>query len=144
MTSLREAIGKPVILRETAEKIGAVGSFAIDAATQRVTGLVVSAGRTSRVIDWAQIQSIGPDAVIVETSREPAADDERIVSGAANPLEKRVLSDLGNELGKVTDATVDDDGSIENLDVADHQLGGSRLKGVGSYAVVLAADPGEA
>ena len=144
MTLLRDAIGKPVILRETAEQLGTVRYFAIDAADARVTAVVVAAGRNARVIDWDQIENIGPDAVIVEASREPGSDDERAVSGALNPLEKRVLSDRGNELGQASDAAVDDDGAIEYVAVADEHVDGSRLRGLGSYALVVAADPAEA
>ena len=144
MTSLHDAIGKPVILRETAEQLGEVRFFTVDAADRRVTALVASSGRSHRIVDWAQIQNIGPDAVIVETSREPTGEDDRLISGAANALDKRVLSDRGNELGSVADATVDDQGSVQSIAVGDQQVDGTRLEGVGSYAVVVAADPTEA
>jgi uncharacterized protein YrrD len=144
MTSLRAAIGKPVILRETAEQVGDVHFFAVDAANRRVIALVAAKGRSSLVVDWAQIQSVGPDAVIVEATREPRSDDDRAVSGALHPIEKRVLSDLGNERGNTTDVEIDDGGSIQNLHVADAVVEGKRLLGVGSYAVVITADPSEA
>ena len=143
MTSLRTATGKPVILRETAEQLGDVRFFAVDAAAHRVVAVVVAKGRSSVVIDWDQIQNVGPDAVIVDSSREPTADDERAVSGALSPLEKRVLSDRGNELGTTTDVEIDDGGSIQTLHVADQAVDGTRLRGVGSYAVVVTADPNE-
>jgi sporulation protein YlmC with PRC-barrel domain len=143
MTSLRGAIGKPVILRETAEQVGDVHFFAVNAADRQVTALVVAKGRRSSVIDWAQIQSVGPDAVIVEGTREPTSDDDRAVSGALHPIEKRVLSDRGNELGTTADIEIDDGGSIQTLHVADQVVDGTRLRGVGSYAVVVTADPDE-
>jgi sporulation protein YlmC with PRC-barrel domain len=144
VTSLRAAIGKPVIDRESAEQVGEVRCFSIDAAGHRVIALVVAQGRSTSIVDWTEIQSVGPDAVIVKTSRDPTSDEERLVSGALDPLNKRVLSDLGNELGQVADAEVDDAGLIQTLAVADQQVAGARLRGVGSYAVVIAADLGEA
>jgi uncharacterized protein YrrD len=144
MTSLRDAIGKPAIVRESAEQLGAAAFFAVDATDRRVTALAVSAGRSTRLVEWSEIQSIGPDAIIINSSREPTSDDERAVSGAANPLGKRTLSDRGNELGPVTDVEVDDDGVVQSIAIADARVDGSRLEGVGSYAVVVAADPSEA
>jgi uncharacterized protein YrrD len=144
VTSLRAAIGKPVIHRETAEQVGDAHFFAVDPADHRVIALVVSQGRKTSVVPWAEIQSIGPDAVIVNESREPTADEDRAVSGALDPLDKRVLSDRGNEIGQASDAEVDDAGSIQNLHVAGGLIDGTRLRGVGSYAVVIEADPGEA
>jgi sporulation protein YlmC with PRC-barrel domain len=144
MTSLLAAIGKPVINRETAEQVGEVRFFAVDAADRRVTSVVVVNGRHTSVVDWAQVQSVGPDAVIVEAARESTGDDERLTSGAAHPLGKRVLSDLGNELGQTSDVEINEDGVVQVLDVGDDRIDGTRLRGVGSYAVVIAADPAEA
>jgi uncharacterized protein YrrD len=143
MTSLRETVGRPAILRDTAEQVGEIKAFALEAQTRRVVALVLSAGRNARVVDWGQVRSIGPDAVIVDGSREPRDEDERAVAGATHPLDKRLLSDHGNELGQVEDATVDDDGTVLDLRAGDAVLSGDRLRGVGSYAVVVAAAPGE-
>jgi sporulation protein YlmC with PRC-barrel domain len=144
VSSLRNAVGKPVILRSTAEQAGKIRAFAIDAASLRVTTLVLKAGRSARLVDWQQIESIGPDAIIIRDSREAVADDDRIVSGALDPLQKRVLSDAGNEIGAISDVTVDDDGSVGSLEIAGSPVAGTRLRGIGSYAVVIAAEPGEA
>lgn len=144
MTSLRAAIGKPVIDRKTADQIGEAAFFAVNAADHRVIALVVSQGRTTSVVPWAEIQSIGPDAVIINASHEPTTDEDRVVSGALNPLDKRVLSDRGNEIGPATDADVDEAGAIQNLHVADRLIDGTRLRGVGSYTLVIEADAIEA
>jgi sporulation protein YlmC with PRC-barrel domain len=144
MTSLRHAVGKPAIVRDTAEQLGKIQYFVIDADAQRVRALAVAVGRGTQLVDWAQVGSIGPDAVIVDGSREPSGDDDRAVSGALHPLEKRVLSDRGNEIGTLDDVEIDDAGSVRTMVVGDEHVDGGRLEGVGSYAVVIAADPGEA
>jgi sporulation protein YlmC with PRC-barrel domain len=144
MTSLRNAIGKPAILRDTAEQVGAVQLFVVDAATRKVTAAAVSHGRSTDLVEWSQIQSIGPDAVIVDGSRETTKDDDRTLSGALHPLDKRVLSDRGNELGSVADVEVDDSWTVQTVVIGDRQVEGARLVGVGSYAVVVTADPSEA
>jgi sporulation protein YlmC with PRC-barrel domain len=137
-------MGKPVIVRDTAEQLGDVRCFAIDGTARRVTAVVVADGRRSRVVDWEQVSSVGPDAVIVEGSREPSSDDERTASCATSAIEKRVLSDRGNELGTSVDVEIDDDGTVRELVVGDTRIVGDRLRGVGSYAVVVEADPSEA
>jgi sporulation protein YlmC with PRC-barrel domain len=144
MTGLREAMGKPVILRETAEQIGHVRFFAVDGMTRRVTAVVVASGRSNQVVEWAQIENVGPDAVIVNDSHEPSTEDDRTTSGALNPIDKRVLTDLGNELAPVTDLEVDDDGVVRQVVIGDKPIDGTRLRGIGSYAVVVEADPAEA
>jgi sporulation protein YlmC with PRC-barrel domain len=143
VTSLRETVGRPAILRDTAEQAGEIKAFAIDAPTRRVVALVLSAGRSARIVDWSEVRSIGPDAVIVDGSREPRDEDERTLAGAAHPLDKRLLSDKGNEIGQVADATVDDDGVVLDLRSGEEVVTGDRLLGVGSYAVVVAAAAGE-
>jgi sporulation protein YlmC with PRC-barrel domain len=144
MTSLRHPIGKPAIVRDTAEQLGKVQYFVVDGGARRVQALAVSVGRGTQLVDWAQVESIGPDAVIVDGSHEPSGDDDRAVSGALHPLEKRVLSDRGNEIGTLDDVEIDDDGGVRTLVVGDAHVDGARLEGVGSYAVVIAADPSEA
>jgi len=144
VTSLRDAIGKPVILRDTAEQLGAVQLFVVDAATRKVTAAAVSQGRSTDLVEWSQIESIGPDALIVDGSRETTKEDDRAVRGARHPLEKRVLSDRGNELGSVVDVEVDDSGTVQTVVIGDQHVDGARLVGVGSYAVVVTADPSEA
>jgi sporulation protein YlmC with PRC-barrel domain len=144
MTSLRNAIGKPVILRETAERLGEVRYFAVDGPERKVTTLVATAGRGSLVVDWVDIQNVGPDAVIVDASREPTDSDARAVSGALSPIDKRVLTDHGNELVAATDVEIDDSGTVLEIVAGDDRIDGTRLRGVGSYAVVVEADAGEA
>jgi sporulation protein YlmC with PRC-barrel domain len=143
MTSLRHTVGKPAIARETAEQLGAVQHFVVDAGARRVQALAVSVGRGTQLVDWTQVQSIGPDAVIVDGSHEPTGDDDRAVRGDLHPLEKRVLSDRGNEIGTLDDVEIDDEGNVRTLVVGDEHVDGARLEGVGSYAVVIAADPSE-
>src|SRR3954447_1917639 len=144
MTSLRHAVGKPAIVRETAEQLGAIQHFVVDADARRVRALAVSAGRGTQLVDWSQVESIGPDAVIVDGSHEPTGDDDRAVSGALHPLEKRVLSDRGNQIGTLDDVEIDGEGRVQSMVVGDQHVDGVRLEGVGSYAVVIAADASEA
>ena len=49
MTSLRAAIGKPVIRRDDAEAVGNVSAFAVDGGAHRVTSVLVGSGRATSV-----------------------------------------------------------------------------------------------
>ena len=138
MIGLRATVGKPGVDRATAEQVGELQHAVVDVASGRVAKLVVGHGRHHALVDWSDVTSLGPDAVIVTSSREPTSDEDRDVSGAHDPLDKRVLSDEGNELGQVLDVDVDDDGRIHELTITDETVPADRLRGVGSYAVVVA------
>jgi len=71
--------------------------------------------------------------------RVPADDRERTAAeGKLELLDKRTLSELGNELGLLDDVTFDaDSGALENLMIGDRRLSASSLLSTGSYAAVF-------
>ena len=144
MISLRDVVGKPIIHHETAEQAGQVRSIAIDPTRRSAVALVTAEGRASRVVEWTDVHSIGPDAVIINRVRDVQPDEDRLVSGAQDPLKKRVLSDRGNEHGAVTDVIVDESGLVQSIDVDGESFDGARLRGIGSYALVIEAEAAEA
>lgn len=53
----------------------------------------------------------------------------------------RVLSTAGDELGTVTDVEFDGgSGSVTRLLLVENEIAGVRLRGIGSYAVVVTAE----
>ena len=144
MISIRDAVGKPVIHHETAEQSGRVRSIAIDPTNRMAIAVVTAEGRNSRVVEWTDVHSVGADAVIVNHVRDVGPDEDRLVSGSQDPLKKRVLSDRGNEQGSVIDVIVDDSGLVQSIDVDGVSIAGTRLRGIGSYALVIEADAAEA
>jgi uncharacterized protein YrrD len=109
---------------------------------RQVASIVIGRGKKAQFVDWAQITGFGPDAVMVtdESSlRSPADDRERAASeGKLELLDKRTLSELGNELGQIDDVTFDaDSGALEDLVIGDRRLPASSLLGSGSDAAVL-------
>ena len=144
MISIRDAVGKPVIHHETAEQVGQVRSIALDPTGRSAVAVVTTEGRSSRVVEWPDVHSIGPDAVIIDRVRDVRPDEDRLVSGAQDPLKKRVLSDRGNEHGSVNDVIVDESGLVQSIDVDGVSVDGTRLRGIGSYALVIEADAAEA
>lgn len=146
--SFRQATGRKVISRASAEELGRVSHFVVDAERRHITALVLGRGRKARLVDWEFLSGFGPDAVMVADDgalRGPDGDRERLaVDGKLDLLDKRALTEGGNEVGPVSDVTFDPQtGSIESLLVGEGAVPGSALLGSGSYAVVLDASPSD-
>jgi len=142
--SFRKATGRKLISRATAQDLGAVNHLLVDAVERRVTALVVGRGRNAKLVDWAQLSSFGPDAIMVADElalRPPVDDRERAAAdGKLEMLGKHALTEAGNEIGRLDDVTFDPQtGTIETLLVGTREIPAGSLLGSGSYAVVLDA-----
>jgi uncharacterized protein YrrD len=140
--SFRNSIGRKVVSRTSAQELGTVNHLLVDGRQRQVASIVIGRGKKAQFVDWAQVTGFGPDAVMVtdESSlRSPADDRERSASeGKLDLLDKRTLSELGNELGQIDDVTFDaDSGALEDLVIGDRRLPAGSLLGSGSYAAVL-------
>jgi uncharacterized protein YrrD len=142
--SFREAHGRKVVSRASAEALGELSHMVIDTSNRHISAVVVSKGkRRAFVVDWEHISGFGPDAVMVgseDTLRPPADDHEHeAVDGKLELVGKRVLSEKGNEHGSITDVEFDpDSGDIGSVLVGEERIPATDLLGVGSYAAVLA------
>ena len=69
--------------------------------------------------------------------------EEKVANGHGDLLGKRVLTDVGDDLGPVDDVEFDPtDGLIQALTLEGQQVSSDRLLGIGAYAVVVRADGG--
>lgn len=150
MASFREAKGRPVVSRSSAEQLGHVGSLVADAGSRRVVAVVMGSGRKATAIEWAQVSGFGPDAVVVDEGVDPADEQgsdgaKDLTSGRLDPLGKRLLTDHGDEVGVVDDVEFDADSAalIAVLSDQGHRLDSEHLLGIGSYAVVVSGSPTE-
>ncbi len=140
--SFRQAAGRKVISRTSAQDLGGVAHLLVDARSRQVTAVVLGRGKKAQLVDWASVTGFGPDAVMVadEGSLRPPADDRERAAGDGK-LElvgKRALTERGNLLGTLDDVTFDTaTGALETLKVGDRELPAGSLLGSGSYAVVL-------
>jgi uncharacterized protein YrrD len=139
MTGFRQATGRAVLSRATAEKVGEVGQFVVDARSKRVVAVTVGKGRKARVVEWEGITGFGPDAVMIESEaalREPVDDELK-----HDWLGRRLLNDHGFELGAVRDVEFDaDSGALSTLAAeGDRSISADLVRGAGSYAIVVAA-----
>lgn len=135
-----EAKGHKVISTETAETVGKVSGFVVDAVTAKVLGLHLK--KTDGDVDllpWDNLVGFGPDAVTVASvtalvKAGPETKDRADVLGAL------VLSEHGVALGEVKDVDFDPaDGTVTALLTKQAEVAGDRMVGLGSYALVVRA-----
>jgi sporulation protein YlmC with PRC-barrel domain len=135
-----EASGRKVVSTATAETVGKIDGFVVDPRTRAVIAVEVKKA-SGHVILWPDILAFGVDAVTV-TGVDQIGDATAEVTALSGKehrlLTKRVLSTLGDELGKVDDIEFEpESGQLVSLHVADDQIAATRLIGIGSYAVVV-------
>jgi len=134
--------GRKIVSRSSAEELGNLTHVVVDVTRRQVASLVVGKGRRARVIDWDQVSGFGPDAVMVadESALHPPSGDREhaAASGKLELVGKRTLSDMGNDLGAVTDVAFDPDtGALETLVLGDRETPATSLLAVGSFAVIV-------
>jgi uncharacterized protein YrrD len=141
MTSLRALLGQPVIASDTAERLGSVDAVVMDPAQRRITALHLGA-KAARFLPWPDVRTVGEDAVMATSASAPRDAqgplEERVAAGVGVKLGQRVLDDGGDELGTLDDVEFDSaSGSVEQITVGDVIIECDRLRGVGSYALVV-------
>ncbi|OYP16677.1 hypothetical protein CFC35_20985 [Streptomyces sp. FBKL.4005] len=142
MMLFSRTIGLPVITGDDATSLGTVRDLTLDAAGAVVAGVRLSGGpdRTD-VLPWTAVAAVGPDALIVR-SRHAADPEQTPLPAHHSPLGSRVLTDLGTEHGTVQDIAFDAaSGRVLTLYTALGDIPGARLLGLGSYALVVRAQP---
>jgi uncharacterized protein YrrD len=140
-----QARKRNVVNTSTATRVARVDGFVVLPGPARVALLrlgKVSGGGT--LLAWEDLQGFGPDAVTVATDAviRPARDavEQRAEDNDLEIIGKRVLTERGMELGPVTDADFDPEtGAVTSLITKAETIAGSRLIGLGSYAVVVSA-----
>jgi len=140
---LRDAMGRGVVARDTAETVGQVHGAVVDVGARRIAALQVGKGHKAQLADWTAITGVGPDAVVIDGQSSLRAAhgerEERIVKGDVPLLGGRVLTDRGDALGALDDVEFDEaTGDIVALVCGETSVPGARLRSVGGYAVVVA------
>jgi sporulation protein YlmC with PRC-barrel domain len=99
--------------------------------------------KRATLVDWADLVSVGPDAVIVadESAVRDAMTDsqEAAADGTLDVLGKLALGNNGNALGTVSEVEFNEEtGALQTIMVGEEAVPPPRLLGLGSYAAVLA------
>lgn len=139
-----ESEGHKVVSTSTAETVGKVSGFVVDPATRAVCALEVKKATSGDVLPWAHVIAFGADAVTVTGPESISQADEAVAALRGKDhrlIGKRVLSTEGDDLGEVTDVAFDGNtGMLIRLEMGTAEVSGVRLRGVGSYAVVVTAE----
>ncbi|WP_409056271.1 PRC-barrel domain-containing protein [Streptomyces sp. SYP-A7185] len=142
MMLLSRVLGHPVISAEDARPAGEVAGLGIDARTRRITELYLKGSKSGDSVPWTRVRGMGPDAVIIDTTAAAteAGHGEAHSRALKRLLGLRVLTEYGEDIGTLSDITFDPEtGTVGDLYVGREQLPGSRLVGLGSYALVVGA-----
>ncbi len=139
-----EAKGRKIVSTGTAETVGKVDGFVVDPRSRTVLALEVKKAASGDVLAWQQVESFGTDAVTVigaDTIADAGPQVAALTGKDHRLLGKRVLSTAGDELGKVKDVEFDGASGAVTLLLLDRgEVAGVRLRGVGSYAVIVTAE----
>jgi sporulation protein YlmC with PRC-barrel domain len=138
------ASGRKVVSRASAEELGKLAHVVVDVKQRQVASLVVGKGRNALLVAWEHVSGFGPDAVMIADEsalRAPRDDGERAAAdGKVDLVGKRALSDMGNDLGPVSDVVFDPEtGALEALVLGDREEPATSLLGAGSFAAIIRA-----
>lgn len=141
-----EALKRDVVSTATATRVARVEGLVVAAGPARVAllrlGKVTGEGS---LLAWEDVQGFGSDAATVADAaaiRRPRdEEEERLDSKASDILGKRMLSERGDELGEIADVDFDPEtGAVITFITGKETIGGDRLIGHGSYAVVVSTE----
>lgn len=136
------AAGRKVVSRASAEELGKLAHVVVDVQRRQVASLVVGKGRKALMAAWGDVSGFGPDAVmLVDESAlyEPRDDSERAAAdGKLDLVGRRALSDMGNDLGTVSDVVFDPvSGAVESVVLGNREEPAAALLGAGSFAAII-------
>ncbi len=128
---------------ESAESIGSVKGFVLDARGRKIEAIHVGGhGKNATILDWSAVKAFGADAVMAATGADPSAIDndhqKAAVKGSVTMLGTRVLTVGGRAVGTVTDVEFDtDSGIVVGVATDQGRIEPDRLRSLGSYALVV-------
>jgi uncharacterized protein YrrD len=138
------AVGRKLVSRKSAEELGELAHFVVDVKLRRIALLIAGKRRKALLVAWEDVSGFGPDAVIVTDESvmfSPRDDRERAaVDGELELLGKRALSEIGDDLGTVTDVVFDtSSGAVETIVLGDREEPAASLLAAGSFAAIIRA-----
>lgn len=110
MRTSQELIGLPVIELGRGRKVGEVAGVICDVTEKKVRSLLVQTGHLLRkkgYVRWADIYSLGADAVTVQNLAVVKEFTKNGQTPADSYLHKQVMTTSGQLLGRVLDITLD-------------------------------------
>lgn len=123
----RDMLGKPVIAFDTGEKFETINDLVFDQVNNVLLGFLVDEGgwfTSARVLPLAQVQAIGPDAVIVAsrssiTIASAIPKIETVLDNNNILKDTRIMTVDGRDLGTMIDLYFDEQtGKVEGYEVS--------------------------
>lgn len=141
-----DTMGRAVVDVTHARTLGTVSGFVVDPGHARVAGLRLrKPGGGRSVLAWRDVWAIGPDAVMARAGADDGLPPDADLGGPADQSQempgKRILTELGAELGSVEDVDFDPETGALRTVIAPHaEIDARRVRGLGSYALVVRAE----
>lgn len=138
--------GRGVVASGTAESIGSVKGFVLDARGRQIESIHIDGhGKKSAVLAWTDVTAFGADAVMATSGAEPSVIDDdhqkAAVKGSVTMIGTRVLTVDGRQIGTVTDVEFDTtSGAVVRVTTDHGPIEPERLRSLGSYALVVDVD----
>jgi uncharacterized protein YrrD len=123
----KDVMKRPIIARDTGEKVGRVEDLVLDRSGSRVLGIVAAEKMlfgSEKVVPWTDVRSIGLDNVIVESKASVVKVSEAPEISAALEEEyvllgNRLQTTGGRELGKIENFFFDPEtGSVVGYEIS--------------------------
>ncbi|MDR7276459.1 PRC-barrel domain-containing protein [Catenuloplanes atrovinosus] len=137
MTTWSEIKRHRVVDTGSATTVAKVDGVVVDPRAGTVVAFTAGKGR---VVHWPDVAGIG-DAITVASADAVRPAEGRaagLLGGDHELLKKRVLTDGGDEIGRVSDLAFDAaTGRVTELRTKDATIDGGRLIGCGPYAVIV-------
>jgi sporulation protein YlmC with PRC-barrel domain len=145
VTSLASLLGRPVVSRASADRLGELTGFVVDGPKHPVVALRLGRRRHARFVTRTDLRAIGPDAIVIDDASmvHPAAGplEEASAKGASDVLGAPVYTSTGMAIGRVSDIDADlDRGLVATVDVGDTHIAGDHILGLGDFALVIDVD----
>lgn len=139
-----EAKNRKVMSTSGAVAVGKLRALIVDPRNAHVVALSLKKTEgNADTLPWNNLTSFGRDAITIESlERITVAEGELAVLSDKhhNVIGKRVLTETGDDIGKVKDIEFDPhDGAVRALITDGEEIPGNRMLGLGSYALVVRA-----
>jgi len=141
--SLTQLEGRRVVATDDAKQIGQVEHLVLSPDARRVEAIHVAGKKQhADIVGWADISSIGSDAVMVTSAtsaRQSESDaNAKFVKGDVVIIGARVLDTEGYEIATVTDLQFDiDSGGIVGVTTTTGTIDANRIRSLGTFALVV-------
>jgi sporulation protein YlmC with PRC-barrel domain len=138
---LSQTTMRRVFTTGTAFTIGQIEDLIVDPRSRAIVALRLHGARNGDTLHWADIITVGPDAITVASAdavRDAEGRTAELLAGDYHIMGKRLITEVGDDVGRVLDVDFDPrSGSVRALVTTAGRVDGGRLLACGSYAAIV-------